>query len=148
MIIDRLCESKSYEKLHPLFKQAFDYIKSKDFLHIEPDKHILEEDALIVMINDATLKPQEKARLEIHDRFIDIHIPLSQTEHFAWLSRDLLKNEAEPFNLDKDAQHFLDKPSTYFELDPGNFAIFFPNDAHVGCIGEGSIRKIVIKVRV
>ena len=34
-----------------------------------------------------------------------------------------------------------------FTLSPGEFVIFFPEDAHAPCIGEGVIRKMVAKVR-
>lgn len=147
MILDNLRNAARYTSLHPLLKQAFDYLASLDPATLEAGKHILAEDRLIVAVNDSTLKPIGKARLEIHDEFLDIHLPLSATERFAWKSRDDLQTPSEPFNRNKDAQHYDDAPDTFFEAAPGSFVIFFPEDAHAGCIGEGSIRKIVVKVR-
>ena len=107
----------------------------------------LEEDALIVMVNEPAMKKPEKARMEVHDRFIDIHVPLSREEGFAWKDRSALEKPSEPFNMEKDAQHYDDAPDTSFTVKPGQFAVFFPEDAHAGCIGEGALRKLVIKVR-
>lgn len=148
MILDDLEHSSRYEAMHPLFAKAFNFIKSGDFLHGDPGKHVVIEDELIVMVNDAVLKSPDKARMEIHDKYIDIHVPISAAEAFAWKRRSLLSQEAEPFNAEKDAQHYLDEPETRFEVPQGCFAIFFPEDAHVGCVGEGILRKIVVKVKV
>ena len=35
MIVSNLQNSQRVEKLHPLFKQLFDYVKSHDLLHEE-----------------------------------------------------------------------------------------------------------------
>ncbi len=148
MILDNLRNAARYTSLHPLLKQAFDYLASLDPATLEPGKHILIEDRLIIAVNDSTLKPAGKARLEIHDDFMDIHLPLSSGERFAWRPRHLLQHASEPFNREKDARHYDDEPATFFEAAPGDFVIFFPEDGHAGCIGEGSIRKIVVKVRI
>lgn len=147
MILDDLLHSSRYDGMHPLFSRAFDFIKSGDFLNSELGKHVLIENDLIVMVNDAVLKSSGKARMEIHDEYIDIHVPLSGAELFAWKRRSLLSAPAESFNEEKDAQHYLDEPETRFDVPQGCFAIFFPEDAHVGCVGEGSLRKIVVKVK-
>ena len=102
---------------------------------------------MIVMVNEPAMKKPEKARMEVHDRFIDIHVPLSREEGFAWKDRSALEKPSEPFNMEKDAQHYDDAPDTSFTVKPGQFAVFFPEDAHAGCIGEGALRKLVIKVR-
>ena len=114
---------------------------------LEAGCHVLEEDALTVMVNEPVMKKREKARMEVHDRFIDIHVPLSREEGFMWKDRAALEKPSEPFNREKDAQHYDDAPDTSFVVRPGQFAIFFPEDAHAGCIGEGKLLKLVIKVR-
>lgn len=43
MIVSNLQNSQRVEKLHPLFKQLFDYVKSHDLLHDYIDVHILLE---------------------------------------------------------------------------------------------------------
>lgn len=147
MIIAPLADSARYEMLNPLFKQAFDFIREADLSSLEPGPHVLAENALIVMVNEPVMKTPEKARMEIHREFVDIHVPLSREERFTWKDAAELKQPSEPFHAEKDAQHYGDEPSTSFVVKPGQFAVFFPEDAHAGCIGEGMIRKLVIKVR-
>ena len=146
-IIASLSDSARYESLNPLFQRAFDFVREAGPASLEPGPHDLEEDALIVMVNEPVMKKPEKARMEVHDRFIDIHVPLSREEGFAWKDRSALEKPSEPFNMEKDAQHYDDAPDTSFTVKPGQFAVFFPEDAHAGCIGEGALRKLVIKVR-
>lgn len=148
MIIDCLDNSRRYESLNPLFKQAFDYLKSLDYSALEPGRTVLVEDALIVMVNDSTLKAPGNAKLEVHNEFIDIQVPVSRPERYGWKCRCLLEREKGPFDSAKDCQLFDDDADSQIELKPGGFAIFFPEDGHAPCIGEGEIRKIIVKVRI
>jgi biofilm protein TabA len=77
MILDNLNDSALYEGINPLFKQAFDYIKSLDLATVELGKTVLVDDELIVMVNSTGLKSPDKARMEVHNAFIDIHVPIS-----------------------------------------------------------------------
>lgn len=66
MILDNLNDSALYEGINPLFKQAFDYIKSLDLATVELGKTVLVDDELIVMVNSTGLKSPDKARMEVH----------------------------------------------------------------------------------
>lgn len=41
-----------------------------------------------------------------------------------WKERAALEKPSEPFNREKDAQHYDDAPDTSFVVKPGQFAIF------------------------
>lgn len=148
MIIDSLENSIRYESLHPHFKQAFDYLKSINFKKLQPGKIILKDDMIIINVNESKLKSRNDAKLEIHNQFIDIQIPVSAPESFGWKARTDCTTASAPFNKEKDIQFFEDIPSTYFTLQPKEFVIFFPEDAHAPCVGEGDIFKIIVKVAV
>lgn len=146
MIIDSLQNTTRYEQLNPYFKQAFDYLKSLDLSSLQAGKTILVEEALFVMVNDAKLKNKPDAKLEVHNKYIDIQIPVSAAESFGWKERAACTDAMDPFNTEKDIAFFGDTPTTYFTLQPGEFVIFFPEDGHAPCVGEGDIRKIIVKV--
>ncbi|MFV0332137.1 MAG: YhcH/YjgK/YiaL family protein [Dysgonomonas sp.] len=148
MIIDKLDNSKKYEDLHPLFKQAFDYLKSVDFSKAETGKTELKGKDLFLMVSDSDLKTADNAKLEVHNKYIDIQLPVSKPETFGWTSRADLQQETEPFNEERDIQFFIDKAETFITAHPGNFLIFFPEDGHAPCIGEGQVRKVVVKIRM
>lgn len=148
MIIDSLKNTEPYEHIHPLFKKAFDYLKSVDFAKTPIGKVKLDGDKLFVVVSDSGLKSKEDAKLEVHNEYIDIQLPISKSETFGWTCRANLEEEVAPFNTDKDIQFFKDKPDTYFTVEPGNFLIFFSGDGHAPCIGEGTIRKVVVKIKL
>lgn len=148
MIVDSLLASERYESLHPLFKQAFDYLKSLDFSNTKIGKTEIKNKELFVMVSDTTLKEAKDTKLEVHNKYIDIQLPISKSETFGWMERSNMKNEAAPFDTDKDIQFFTDRPESYVTVTPGNFIIFFPEDGHAPCIGDGIVRKIVVKIKL
>lgn len=138
MIIASLSDSARYEKLNPLFKQAFDFVRAADPAVLEPGPHVLAEDALIVMVNETAMKTLEKARMEVHNKFIDIHVPLSREERFTWKERAVLEKPSEPFQEEKDAQHYDDAEETSFTVRPGQFAVFSRKTPMPGALGKAS----------
>jgi len=52
------------------------------------------------------------------------------------------------YNAEKDVVFYNDAPDMYFQLTNNQFAIFFPEDVHAPMIGEGEIKKLVIKVKI
>ena len=49
MILDSLENSKRIECIHPLFKQAFDYVKSTDFSKMEDGKYDIAANLLCAL---------------------------------------------------------------------------------------------------
>lgn len=148
MIHDSLKNSSSIEKLHPLFKQAFDYLKSTDFSKMEDGRYELDGDKLYVSI--ASIKGKDKcdAPIETHKKYIDIQLPLLGVEKIGWKAGCDLQETSKPYNTEKDITFFVDRPTAYTKIYPGEFVIYFPEDGHAPGIGEGIIRKIVVKVAV
>ena len=50
-------------------------------------------------------------------------------------------------DAEKDIQLFDDEPQTCYTIRPGQFTILMPEDGHAPMIGEGDVRKIIVKVR-
>ena len=55
---------------------------------------------------------------------------------------------AEPYDAGRDIAFFADEPAAWFPLERGQFAVFFPDDAHAPLAASGSLHKVVIKVEV
>ena len=125
MILDSLENSKRIECIHPLFKQAFDYVKSTDFSKMEDGKYDIADAGFTVSI--ASLFGKEK---------------------IGWKPGDQLLEESVPYNEEQDIAFYIDKPTAYTKIYPGQFAIYFPEDGHAPGIGQGNIRKVVIKIPV
>lgn len=148
MILDSLNNTAMYEGLHPLFKQAFEYLKSTDFLKTEAGKTILIEDKLIVNIANILGKPKNEAAIETHKKYIDIQLPIIGVEKIGWKAGGELNEISIPYNEEKDITFYIDRPTAYTKIYPGQFAIYFPEDGHAPGIGEGAIKKVIVKVLV
>jgi YhcH/YjgK/YiaL family protein len=146
MILDSLTNTEAAEKLHPLFKKAFDYIKTNDFKAMAPCKIELDGEKLFLMVAEITGKTKEEAKMETHKKYIDIQIPIVGVETMGWLAGNQCNNAVDAYNPQKDITFFTDKPSTYIKVNNGEFTIFFPEDGHAPAIGEGYIKKVIVKV--
>ncbi len=146
MIIDSLDNLEKYVALNPLFRDVVDYIKSND-LNVKPEgKELIKGDDLFVNFNTAQGKTAENARLETHDRMIDIQIPLNCEETYGYTPRTVLQEQE--YDAEKDITFYDGPARQYVKATPGMFAIFFPQDGHAPCIsGEKTIRKVIFKVR-
>lgn len=149
MILSKLSDSHLIEALHPSFKSVFDYLKQNDLSKVPTGRITLDADNIFINIDDAELRTQSEQVLEIHRQHIDIHIPLSGEEIVGWTPLDDLEVPSnEPFDVKRDFALYAQKASTYFTVKPGQFYIMFPEDAHAPIIGNGTLRKLIAKVRV
>ena len=149
MILDTFQNAHKYYNVHPLFKQAFDYINAQNLSAIEIGKFDIAE-GLKVINNTALGKTAEAslAKFECHNKNIDIQLCVKGVEKMGWKPRHKCVNPNGEYNDEKDVQLFLDQPDTFFTITDLQFVIFFPEDVHAPMIGEGEITKMVIKVQI
>ena len=146
MIIDKLENLGMYASVNPLFAQAIEFLKSTDLNAHELGKVVLKEGELFVNFAAARPKTKDDAKIETHNNFIDIQIPLTGTELMGYMPRTDLA-EAE-YNAEKDVTFYPDHATDYLTVKPGMFAIFFPEDAHAPGVTEVELKKVIVKVRV
>ena len=146
MIFDALSNEACYEALNPRFAKAFAYLKTVDLATIAEGKYEIDGQEVFMSVMERDLKTPEQAALEVHDKYIDIQVVIAGVESFGWKDRRACASPRGEMSVEKDILFYDDKPSTYFSLMPGEFAIFFPGDAHAPLVGDGRIKKCVIKV--
>ena len=128
MILDSLKNSALYYGVSPRMKQAFELIASTDWTTMEPGIHELDGK-------------------DIYE-YIDIQVLIrGEEESFGWSERRELKKPLGEFSVENDIQLFDDVPQTYYTMRPGQFTVLFPEDGHAPMVGEGTVRKIIVKVR-
>lgn len=147
MIVSNLQNTERIESLHPLFKKLFDYVKSHDILNMECGRIDIDGDNLYINNVNPTCIPAEKQVLEVHRDYIDVQILLEGKETIGWKALEDAKEETKAYDKEGDCALYSDKPTAWLHLEPGQFAIFFPEDAHAPVIGEGKIRKMIAKVK-
>ena len=148
MILGSLKNSGVAEQTHPLIKEALDYIKAADYdaIFASESKIELRGKDLFLFGSEYQGKTREQARVEAHRKYIDIQIAVEGTEQMGWIDVSGCSEVLTPYNPEKDVVFYTGPVSTYFTVSPGEFAIFFPEDAHQPSIGEGKMKKIIVKV--
>lgn len=146
MVIDTLDNLGRYISLNPLLAEVVKFMEANDLSQLEKGKHPIKGDELWVNIDLAHGKTAEEATFETHRRMIDIQIPLDNEETYGYMPLADMP-EAE-YNEQKDVSKYPGlKAQTLVTCKPGQFAIFFPEDGHQPCIGQGDIRKAIFKVK-
>ncbi|MEG2514100.1 MAG: YhcH/YjgK/YiaL family protein [Bacteroidaceae bacterium] len=147
MVVDTLENLYRYASLNPLFAQAIDYLQSTDLNKIEAgDKVELKGKDLVVNFAQTKPKTREEAKLETHNKFIDIQIPLSGVEVMGYTPTKDCLPKAAPYNAEKDITFFDGLAEDYIAVKPGMFAIFFPQDGHAPGISDTGVKKVIVKV--
>lgn len=146
MIVDTLDNLEKYVSLNPLFEKIVEFLKENDLNELEDGKHFIQGEDLFVNITTAHGKTIDEALFETHNKMIDIQIPLDNEETYGYLPLCNLP-EAE-YNEAKDITKYSGAvASTYVTCQPGEFALFAPQDGHQPCIGTGDIHKAIFKIK-
>lgn len=130
------------------YQAALEYIKNTDLNALENGKHVIDGDNLWVNIVDSNMKTPEVARLEVHNQYIDIQIPLSKSESFGVKPRSACQTPDGEYNPEKDILFFKDKEWETVTVQQGESITFEPKQGHAPLIGEGTIHKAIFKVKV
>ncbi len=149
MIIDTIKNAQKYFSIHPLLEKGFEFITQNDLANLVDGKSDISE-GLKAIVSNAPGKTKEASivKFECHNKNIDIQLCIKGKETIGWKPREKCVLPNGEYNTEKDVQFFNDAPDMFFELTDGQFAIFFPEDVHAPMIGEGEIKKLVIKVSI
>ena len=148
MITDTITNAARYTALHPDFADAVQLLQTLDFAALPDGQVPCGNPNIRLFIQTETLRTREAALPEAHLNHIDIQVPLNGRETYGWIDRSRLQH-GQGYNEERDIEFFDCEPETWLTLQPGEFALFFPNDAHAPLVGgEKSIRKAVFKICV
>jgi YhcH/YjgK/YiaL family protein len=147
MIIDTIDNLGKYVALNPLFADVVEFLNSHDLQTLEAGKYPIKDKDLFLNLQVAKQRTKETAFLETHVEMIDIQIPVTAAETFGYTP--LCNLPAFDYNAEKDITKYGDtKAQTYVTVNPGQFAIFFPQDGHAPCITDApEIKKAIFKVK-
>lgn len=149
MIIDTISNASKYFSVHPLFAKAFEFINQTDLANAVDGKSDISDGLKVIFSNKPGVPAEASvAKFECHNNNIDIQLCIKGVETIGWKPREKCVTENGGYNPDKDVQLYNEQPDMYFQLTDGQFAIFFPEDVHAPMIGDGEIKKLVIKVKV
>ena len=150
MILDYLNNINKYVAIHPSFEKDFTYLTSTNFEDIKPGKYEIEGEQIFALVvsEDGVAMLDSTAQFECHNTYIDIQYVFSGVETVGYKSRLTCVEPRGTYDDKKDVLFYEDAPDFFFKLHPGQFGIYFPDDVHAPMIGEGKIRKVVLKIKV
>ena len=76
---------------------------------------------------------------------------ISGSEYIGILRDTALLKEMQPYDEEKDIAFYASDGGTLRKAIPGNFFIFFPQDAHRPCVKDmeqATVKKLVVKIKV
>ena len=150
MIIDSLKSAARYTSLHPLFAKAFEYLNTTDLSTLEDGKFEIDGDNIrgIMASKNGMTAAESIAKFECHNKHIDIQVCIKGNETIGWKPRLNCVSQRGEYNIEKDVLFYDDAPDTYFGLTDMQFVIFYPEDVHAPMIGEGMVKKLVLKIKL
>ena len=136
MITDTITNAARYAALHP------------DFAALPDGQVPCANPNIRLFIGSEPMRSKAEAKPEAHLKHIDIQVPISGEETYGWIDRSRLQH-GQGYNEERDIEFFRCTPETWFDLEIGEFALFFPNDGHAPLVGKPgqTIRKAVFKIR-
>ena len=148
MILDTLARADRYQALHPLFTQAFDFLRNTDLDALEPGRHAIDGERLFAIVEAGAGRARAEAKLECHRRYIDIQLVLDGVDEMGWRPTADCVQPATDYDVTRDIRFFNDAPASWIATPAGSFCLFFPDDAHAPLVSAGVIRKVVVKIVV
>jgi len=149
MIFDSIENAELYYGLGEKFKKAFEFLKKSDLADLPLEIIEIEGDNVFAIPQRYLTKNETDARWESHRKFIDIQYVVFGSENIGFVLEDYL-DELEPYDEEKDVE-FFSGDGDYVQVNEGEFAIFFPDDAHkpgLKVSANEEVYKIVIKIKV
>lgn len=153
MIIDSLDNWKIYFK-NPFWKDVFAELLALNENTPALEKKIKSDDIVLKVFSCETVRPDApEAELESHKKYIDIHTVITGCEKIKWYPASGLKI-VKSYSAARDAvcYEMPEQGGSSFNMYPGMFAVFWPEDAHMPELQvDGkpqTIKKAVMKVSV
>lgn len=131
------------------FETAFKFLNTKDLNCLPRGKTIINNNIYIIKDIYKTLYIGETF-WESHEKYIDIQYIHSGSEKIAYSPISLLKKII--YNTENDLKILKGPIQSILHLNKNDFAIFFPEDAHMPSLnpstGPIEVNKFVIKIKL
>lgn len=147
MILDSTANLNKYSALCRRFEAVCAFLARTDIHTLADGKYPVDGEDVYLTVASGNLRDMAEAPLEVHDKYVDIHIPLAGIEIIGWRFRADCADPEGEMSLQNDILFYGDAPVSYLTVPAGTMAVCFTDDAHAPLIGEGVYRKCIFKVR-
>lgn len=150
MIVDSLYTIKNHPGLDTDFLSAIELVSDVNLFGLESGDYPLVTDKILIKIMDRHLTAPSAKSYEVHQRYIDIHIPLNGPETLGYICGDGRMENTTPYDDARDIRFAqAQRGEAWLVLPPGGLVIFFPGEWHKpACYLDSThlLRKAVVKI--
>lgn len=151
MILDFLINWKCYARGNDqVWNEAIDFIKSING-DAEEKRYSIRGDAMFAFVQGYETCSVNEGKIEIHRDYIDVHSIITGRElvYYSPVSSLELLEDLTPASDDL-LYSYKPEEATSFQLYPGRFTMFFPEEGHMTRIQISKtperIKKVVLKI--
>lgn len=148
MIFDHFQHLARVRSLSGRFAIAADFIGRPDLARLPDGRTDLVPGEVWAMVVTKPARAAEAAQFEFHRRYADIQCCIGGEEKLGWRHSMEGLAVAEPYDSEKDVGMLHGPIREFLPLNPGWFAVLFPEEPHAPMIGTGILKKVVLKVLV
>ncbi|QIB57303.1 YhcH/YjgK/YiaL family protein [Blautia producta] len=149
MIFDSIQNKENYREYEMLY-QILCYLDSLKQGELPLPDTVICENRVFCNPVSLTSKPEEACIYEAHKKYIDLHYIVAGREGIATADVKSL-TESVSYNAERDIAFYKGSASGRYLLNPGDFMVCYPSDAHMVAIMENkpeNIEKVVVKIKV
>lgn len=148
MILDTLNNIDKYAALNPLFPQAIEFIKNADLANLPLGRNEIMGDEIFANVMEVQPRTKEEIPVEVHRKYIDIQIPISDDEVMGYIPLTQLPDGE--YNEQNDVTLYPVGllATDYVNVKRSMFTIFFPQDGHAPAVTPVKMKKVIIKIAV
>ena len=152
MIVDNIKNSDTYKYLGDSFIKATEFINKAVNENLPVGKYEIDGDKLYAMVQSYTSNAADDGLFEAHKKYIDVQYIISGKEQIFATDVENTQIEKE-YNPEIDALLSKAKDDyTVIVMSSGDFAVFYPQDAHRPGVAynktPSQINKIVVKIKI
>lgn len=150
MIKDILDQISRYSGIIPKWEMFLELLAIDKLKEMDVGQYDLEDGDSYFMITKYQTRSFHKTQFEFHRKFVDIQIILEGIEliYTAPTSRTIA--DVHGYDSEKDIQFGEASVPDVLMLKAGDFAVFYPEDAHNPCCSVGkhpiNVKKAVFKI--
>ena len=149
MVFGNVRDLENYSFLEENVIKAFYYTQSNDLQSLEKGRYEIDGDDMFVNIVEYETTSPENRFWEAHREYLDLHLMLWGTEQ---IDVNFIRNMDQKEYVEKD--DFLPltgKPNSKVILNPYDFLLLYPSDAHRTAIAVKEpvmIKKAIFKIKI
>ena len=136
----------NYHRNKKLWDAAFAFLKNQNLEEIKPGKYPILGDQVFASVTESPTNNKDSVKWESHKNYVDLQYVIKGKEIMG-VADTSKATITKPYTV--DAINYQAE-GTYYTSEPGQFFLFFPNDAHRSTIhvdGYDVVKKIVIKIQ-